>query len=286
MGNTFKTAFLLTALTLALLFVGEYLGGQNGMITALIIAGIMNFISYFFSDKIALAMYSARAVTREELPRVYQVVERLTQRVGLPMPKIYVIPTDSPNAFATGRNPAHASVAVTQGILDLLDDEELEGVLAHELGHVRNRDILISTVAATLAGAITMLARMAYWGALFGGFGGRDERDREGGGLGALLMLILAPIAAMLIQLAVSRAREYEADATGAHFTGNPYALARALEKLDAYSKRLPMAASPSTAHLFIVQPRIGFGLASLFSTHPPIWKRIERLTGRPAELS
>jgi heat shock protein HtpX len=246
----------------------------------------MNFVSYFFSDKIALAMYRARPVTREELPRVYQVVERLTQRVGIPMPKIFVIPNESPNAFATGRNPSHASIAVTQGILNLLSDEELEGVLAHELGHVRNRDILISSIAATLAGAITVLARMAMWGAMFGGYGGRD-RDR-GGGLGALFMIILAPIAAMLIQFAVSRSREYAADATGAHLTGNPYALASALRKLDTYSRRVPLAASPSTAHLFIVQPFLGMGglnWASLFSTHPPIAKRIERLTGRPAEF-
>jgi heat shock protein HtpX len=228
--------------------------------------------------------YRAQPVTREQLPRAYEVVERITQRQGLPMPKIYVIPTDSPNAFATGRNPSHASVAVTQGILNLLDDEELEGVLAHELGHVRNRDILISSIAATLAGAITILARMAAWGALFGGFGGRDREDR-GGGLGALFMLILAPIAAMLIQLAVSRSREYAADATGAHFTGNPYALARALQKLDAYSRRVPMVASPSSAHLFIVQPLLGMSFANLFSTHPPIRKRIERLTGRPPEM-
>jgi heat shock protein HtpX len=200
------------------------------------------------------------------------------------MPEIYVIPTDSPNAFATGRNPKHASVAVTQGILGLLDDEELEGVLAHELGHVRNRDILTSSIAATLAGAITMLARFAYWGALFGGYGGGDRDDRRGGGLGGLLMLILAPIAATLIQLWVSRTREFEADASGAHYTGNPYALARALQKLDAYSKRIPLVASPSTAHLFIVQPMLGVDFASLFSTHPPIAKRIERLTGRPAE--
>lgn len=284
MGNTFKTALLLTALTLVLIFLGEYFGGQNGMIVALGIAVVMNFVSYFYSDKIALAMYRAQPVTREQLPRVYGVVERLTQRVGLPMPKIFVIPTESPNAFATGRNPSHASVAVTQGILDLLNDEELEGVLAHELGHVRNRDILISSIAATLAGAITMLARMGYWAGLFGGFGGRDN-DREGGGLGALFMLILAPFAAMLIQLAVSRSREYEADSTGAHFTGNPYALASALRKLDAYSRRLPMAATPSTAHLFIVQPLLGMNFGSLFSTHPPIAKRIERLTGRPAEF-
>ncbi len=285
MGNTFKTAFLLTALTLLLLFIGDALGRQNGMIIALIIAGVMNFVSYFYSDKIALAMYRAKPVTRDELPRVYTVVERMTQRIGLPMPKIFVIPTDSPNAFATGRNPAHASVAVTQGILNLLNDEELEGVLAHELGHVRNRDILISSIAATLAGAITFLGRMAMWGAMFGGYGGRDDRDR-GGGIGALLMLILAPIAAVLIQLAVSRSREYQADATGAHFTGNPYALASALRKLDAYSRRVPMAATPSTAHMFIVQPLLrGADLASLFSTHPPIAKRIERLTGRPAEF-
>jgi len=255
------------------------------MILALGIAAVMNFVSYFFSDKIALMTYRAQPATREQLPRVYEVVERITQRQGLPMPKIYVIPTDSPNAFATGRNPSHASVAVTQGILNLLDDEELEGVLAHELGHVRNRDILISSIAATLAGAITILARMAYWGALFGGMGGRDREDRGGGGLGALFMLILAPFAAMLIQLAVSRSREYQADATGAHFTGNPYALARALQKLDAYSKRIPMVASPSSAHLFIVQPLLGINFAGLFSTHPPIRKRIERLTGRPPEM-
>ena len=286
MGNTFKTAFLLTAMTLFVLFVGDMLGGRNGMMYALIFAGAMNFVSYFFSDKIALAMYSAQPVTREELPRVYDVVERLTQRVGLPMPKIYVIPTDSPNAFATGRSPRHASVAVTQGILNLLSDEELEGVLAHELGHVRNRDILISTVAATLAGAVTLLARMGYYAEIFGYGGGGDNRDRRGGALSGLLMLILAPFAAMLIQLAVSRSREYAADETGAHFTGNPYALASALQKLDAYSKRTPMIASPSTAHLFIIQPLVGGDVwASLFSTHPPIYKRIERLTGRPAEL-
>ena len=285
MGNTLKTAFLLTALTLFLVFLGSYFGGQNGMIMALLFAGVMNFVSYFFSDKLALAAYRARPVPREQLPRVYEVVERMTQRIGLPMPKIYVIPTPSPNAFATGRNPAHASVAVTQGILDLLNDEELEGVLAHELGHVRNRDILISSIAATLAGAITVLARMFGYAAMFSGMGGRDDRDRGGGALGALFMMILAPIAAALIQMAVSRSREYQADATGAHFTGNPYALANALRKLDAYSKRLPMQASPSTAHLFIVQPLLGVNLGSLFSTHPPIEKRIERLTGRPAEL-
>jgi heat shock protein HtpX len=285
MGNTFKTAFLLTALTLLLMFLGRIFGGQNGMLLALVIAAVMNFASYFYSDKIALAMYRAKPVTREELPRAYQIVERLTQKIGIPMPKMYVIPTDSPNAFATGRNPEHASVAVTQGILGLLNDEELEGVLAHELGHVRNRDILISSIAATIAGAITYLAEIARWGMIFGGYGGNRE-EREGGGFGALLMLILAPIAAFLIQLAVSRSREYQADATGAHFTGNPYALASALAKLDAYSKRRPLPATPSTAHLFIIQPFLGMGLGSLFSTHPPIAKRIERLTGRPAEYT
>jgi heat shock protein HtpX len=285
MGNTFKTAFLLTALTLLLMFVGRVFGGQNGMLIALIFAAVLNFVSYFYSDKIALAMYRAKPVTREALPRVYQVVERLTQKIGIPMPKIFVIPTDSPNAFATGRNPNHASVAVTQGILGLLNDEELEGVLAHELGHVRNRDILISSIAATVAGAITYLAQIARWGMIFGGYE-RDRESRGGGGFGALLMLLLAPVAAALIQLAVSRSREYQADETGAHFTGNPYALASALAKLDAYSKRLPLQATPSTAHLFIVQPFLGMSMASLFSTHPPIAKRIERLTGRPAEFT
>jgi heat shock protein HtpX len=286
MGNTFKTAFLLTALTLLLMFIGQYFGGQNGMIIALIFAAMMNFVSYFYSDKIALAMYRAQPVTREQLPRLYEIMERLAPKMGIPMPKLYVIPTESPNAFATGRNPQHASVAVTHGILNLLNDEEMEGVLAHELGHVRNRDILISSVAATIAGAITMLASMGRWAMIFGGWGGGDREDRRGGGIGALIMLILAPIAASLIQLAVSRSREYQADATGAHLTGNPYALASALQKLDAYSRRLPMQASPSTAHLFIIQPKLlGINFGNLFSTHPPIAKRIERLTGRPAEF-
>src|ERR1700675_2495629 len=234
MGNTFKTAFLLTALTLLLMFIGRYFGGQRGMLLALVFAAVMNFVSYFYSDKIALAMYRAQPVTREQLPRAYEAVERLAPKMGIPMPKIYVIPTESPNAFATGRNPKHASVAVTHGILGLLNDEELEGVLAHELGHVNNRDILISSIAATLAGAVTFLSRFGFF---FGG--NRDER--QGGGIGGIFILILAPFAAMLIQLAVSRSREYQADATGAHYTGNPYALASALAKLDAYSKRVPM---------------------------------------------
>jgi heat shock protein HtpX len=275
--NNLKTFFLLTLLTLIAIGVGDYFGGRNGMILGFAIAAATNFVSYFFSDKIALAMYRAQPVTREQLPRLYAVVERLTQKAGIPMPKLYVIPTESPNAFATGRNPHHASVAVTEGILRLLDNEELEGVLAHELGHVRNRDILTSSIAATLAGAITMVARLGFW---FGVGGDRDDRDRGGG----ILMLLLAPLAALLIQLWVSRTREYEADATGAGITHNPYALARALQKLDAYSKRVPMMASPSTAHLFIVQPLMGINLGNLFSTHPPMYKRIERLTGQPAE--
>jgi heat shock protein HtpX len=280
--NALKTGILLTILTLIMVLAGEYLGGTNGAWLALMIAAATNFFSYFYSDKIALAMYGAQPVTREELPRVYNVVERLTQKAGIPMPKIYVIPTDSPNAFATGRNPQHASVAVTHGILALLNDDELEGVLAHELGHVRNRDILTSSIAATLAGAITILARMAFWFGAFGG--GGDRRDREGGGLGGILMLLLAPFAAMLIQLWVSRTREFEADASGAHLTGNPYALASALEKISAVSQRVPLLASPSSAHLFIVAPLLsGEMLANLFSTHPPIQKRIERLIGRPS---
>jgi heat shock protein HtpX len=278
MGNAFKTTLLLTGMTLLLMVIGRAFGGQQGMLIALVIAAVMNFVSYFFSDKLALAAYRAQPVTQEELPQVYRIVERLTQKTGLPMPKIYVIPTESPNAFATGRNPKHASVAVTEGILQLLNEEELEGVLAHELGHVNNRDILISSIAATLAGAITYLARFGMF------FGGGDREDRRGGGAVGLIMLILAPLAAMLIQMAVSRSREYGADETGAKVTGNPYALASALAKLDAYSKRLPLQATPSTAHLFIIQPFLG-SLGSLFSTHPPIAKRIERLTGRPADM-
>ena len=278
--NTFKSTLLLVTLTLFLLFIGDRVGGRNGMVLAFVLSVAFNFGTYFFSDKLALRMYNAQPVTREELPRAYAAVERLTAKQGLPMPKIYVLPTESPNAFATGRNPQHASVAVTRGILQLLDDEELEGVLAHELGHVKNRDILTSSIAATLAGAITMVARMGFWASLFGGGGGRD-RDR-GGGMSALFMIILAPIAASLIQLAISRSREYEADATGAAVTGNPYALARALQKLDEYSKRIPMQASPSTAHLFIVAPLLGSGgFGNLFSTHPPMKERIQRLIGR-----
>ena len=285
MSNIFKTTLLLTVMTLLLMLAGRAFGGQNGMLMALAFAAVMNFVSYFFSDKIALAMYRAQPITREDLPRVYNIVERLAQKVSLPMPKVYLIPNDSPNAFATGRNPNHASVAVTQGILGLLTDDELEGVLAHELGHVRNRDILISSIAATLAGAITFLAHIARWGLIFGGGrGGRDDRD--GGGIAAIAMIFLAPFAAMLIQLAVSRSREYGADDTGAHWTGNPYALASALAKIEAYSRRMPLVASPSTAHLFIIQPFLGgMSFGNLFSTHPPTAKRIERLTGRPADF-
>jgi heat shock protein HtpX len=285
MGNNFKTAFLLTAMTVFLVLVGQALGGRNGAVMAFCIAAAMNFFSYFFSDKLAIMSSGAQPVSREELPRVYQIVERLCAKSGLPMPKIYVIPTGSPNAFATGRNPNHASVAVTAGILDLLSDDELEGVLAHELGHVRNRDILISSIAATFAGAVTILARMAGYAAMFGG-GGRD-RDRDGGGgiFGALAMMILAPIAALLIQMAVSRSREYQADATGAHFTGNPGALASALRKMENFAARVPMRASPATAHMYIIQPLLGgISFGSLFSTHPPTAERIARLTGMRPE--
>jgi heat shock protein HtpX len=278
--NTFKSTLMLVLLMLVLVLIGERIGGENGMLIAFAISVAMNFTAYFFSDKIALKMYRAQPVTREQMPRAYEVVERLTAKLGLPMPKIYMLPTESPNAFATGRNPQHASVALTHGILGLLTDEELEGVLAHELGHVQNRDILTSSIAATLAGAITLIARMGYWASLFGGYGGRGGRNR-GGGLGGLLMLIVAPIAASLIQLAISRSREYEADATGAHTTGNPYALARALQKLEDYSKRVPLEASASTAHLFIIAPLVGGGFGSLFSTHPPTKERIRRLIGR-----
>jgi heat shock protein HtpX len=238
----------------------------------------MNFFSYFYSDRIVLRMYRAQPATRNELPRLFAVVEQLTVHAAIPMPKIYVIPTESPNAFATGRDSHHASIVVTHGILALLNDDELEGVLAHELGHVRNRDILTSSIAATLAGAITILARMAF---LFGG-----GRRRSGGFLSALLMLLLAPVAATLIQLWVSRTREYEADASGAQLTGNPYALASALEKISTVSRQVPLAASPSSAHLFIIAPLLpGQGWTGLFSTHPPIQERIQRLIGRTSVL-
>ncbi len=282
MWNNLKTTVLLAAMTGLLLAVGQLWRGQQGLIFALVVAGVMNLGTYFFSDKIAIAMAGAQPVSRQEGPRIYQIVERLAAKANIPVPKIYLIPTDSPNAFATGRNPSHASVAVTRGILEICTDEEIEGVLAHELGHVKNRDILTSAVVATIAGAITLIARMVYWGELFGGFGGGRDNDRRGGAFSALAMMILAPFAAMLIQLAISRSREYEADHTGAEITGNPHGLARALEKIDQWSKRVPMQVSPSMAHLFICQPlTTGAVFSSLFSTHPPMRKRIERLIGR-----
>jgi heat shock protein HtpX len=279
MSNVLRTTVLLAALTALFLVIGAALGGNQGMVIAFIFALLMNFASYWFSDKIVLAMYGAREVSLHEAPELYRLVQRLAQRAGIPMPRVYTIPSDSPNAFATGRNPEHAAVAVTEGIMRLLDEQELAGVLAHELSHVRNRDTLIMTVAATLAGAITMLAHMAQWGALFGGFGRRDDDEQgRGGVLGLLFMAILAPIAATLIQLAISRAREYFADRTGAGIAGSPADLARALEKLHYASQRLPLDANPATAHLFIVNPLTGGSLLSLFSTHPPIEERIRRL--------
>jgi heat shock protein HtpX len=263
--------------------IGELWGGDQGLMFALVLAAVMNLGAYFFSDKIALAASGAQPIAREDNPRIYQIVERLAAKANIPVPKIYFIPTDSPNAFATGRNPSHASVAVTRGILDICDDEEIEGVLAHELGHVRNRDILTSAVVATLAGAVTMIGRMIMYAEMFGGLGGGGRSDnRRGGAISALAMMILAPLAATLIQLAISRSREYEADATGARITGNPQGLARALDKIDKWAKRIPMRVSPSMAHLYIYQPLTsGEIFSSLFSTHPPIRKRIERLIGR-----
>jgi heat shock protein HtpX len=274
MGNATKTALLLGALSGLLLVLGELLGGANGLVIAFIIAAVMNFASYWFSAKIVLSMYGAREVGPEH--PLYQLVGRLARQAGLPQPRVYVIPTMSPNAFATGRNPSHAAVAATEGILRLLDERELEGVLAHELAHVKHRDILTSSVAATIALAILFLARMAQFAAFFGG-GSRD--DREGSNPIALLaMAVLAPLAAMLIQMAISRSREYAADAGGASIVGNPYGLADALRKIDAASKQIPLDANPATAHLFIVKPFSGAGLLSLFSTHPPTEKRIRAL--------
>jgi len=273
-----RTTFLLTALTLVLITLGGYVGGRNGMTMALIVALVGNAFAYFFSDKIALWSSGAQPVTRERLPRLYAVMERLAAKANLPVPKLYVVPDAAPNAFATGRNPHHASVAVTEGLLQLMNDDELEGVIAHELSHVRNYDILISSIAATIAGAIIYLARMGYWARLFG-YGGRDD-DREGGGFAGILMLILAPLAAMLLQLAISRQREYSADATGARMVGQPYGLISALQKLGAYNKRIPTTAmSPTTSALCIVRPMFGSEtLSSLFSTHPPLEGRIAAL--------
>ena len=270
-----RTTFLLTALTLVLITVGAYFGGRNGMTMALALAAVGNAFAYFFSDKIALWSSGAQPVTREQLPRLYEVMERLAAKASLPVPKLYVVPEAAPNAFATGRNPSHASVAVTEGLMQLMTDDELEGVIAHELSHVRNYDILISSIAATIAGAITYVARMGLWF----GFGGRDD-DREGGGFAAILMLILAPLAAMLLQLGISRQREYSADATGARMVGQPYGLISALQKLGAYNKRIPTTSvSPSTAALCIVKPMFGSStVSSLFSTHPPLEDRIAAL--------
>lgn len=271
-----KTGVLLSALTLLLVLGGRAIAGPTGMTLGLALAVLMNGVAYFFSDKIALATSGAQPVTREQAPRLYAVLERLCGKANLPMPKLYLIPQPAPNAFATGRNPQHASVAVTAGLLELMNDEELEGVIAHELSHVRNYDILTTSIAATLAGAITWVAQMGRWALIFGG--GRDDEDR-GGGLAALLMLIVAPIAALLIQLGISRQREYAADASGARMVGHPYGLISALEKLGAYNKKIPMDVSPATSSLFIVAPlSAGQVFVSLFSTHPPLEERIRTL--------
>jgi heat shock protein HtpX len=277
--KTIRTTLFLTALTLLFLALGQAFGGQRGMTIALVFAVLMNGTAYFFSDKIALASSGAVPISREEAPRLYAVMERLAAKANLPMPKLYLIPQPAPNAFATGRNPSHASVAVTQGLLELMNDDELEGVIAHELSHVRNYDILTSSIAATIAGAITWIAEMGRWGMIFGGWGGGRDGDRRGGGLAAILMLFLAPLAALLLQLGISRQREYQADASGARMVGYPNGLISALEKLGAYNKRIPMDISPSTAALCIVAPfSPGQILSGLFSTHPPLADRIAAL--------
>jgi heat shock protein HtpX len=279
--NSVKTVLLLGLLTGLLLAIGAWFGGQSGMTMALLFAAVMNFGAYWFSDKIVLAMHGAKAVDQAGAPDLYAVVANLAQKAGIPMPRLYMYDHPSPNAFATGRGPNHAAVAVSTGILKLMSREELEGVLAHELSHVMNRDVLISTVAATMAGAIMFLARIAQFGALFGGYGGRDN-DREGANpLGLLFMAILSPIAAMLIQMAISRSREYQADASGAALMGTPYPLASALRKLGQATQRIPMDVSPAVSHLYIVKPFSGRSLLSLFSTHPPLEDRIARLLGQ-----
>jgi len=282
-----RTGAVLILLTVVLVVAGGAIGGRGGMEIALVIAALMNFVSYFFSDKIALASSGARPVTREQLPRLYMVMERLAAKANIPVPKLYVVPEAAPNAFATGRNPQHASVAVTEGLLQLMNDDELEGVIAHELSHVRNYDILITSIAATIAGAITYLASMGRWGMLLGGMGGGRDDEREGGGLTMLLMVFLAPFAALLLQMLLSRTREYAADETGARMVGQPYGLISALEKLGAYNRRIPTTAiSPTASALCIVKPLFGSGtLTSLFSTHPPLEDRIaalKQMTGTP----
>jgi heat shock protein HtpX len=278
MSNALKTVFLLGVLTGLLLWIGQLLGGTQGLVAALVLAAIMNLGSYWFSDRLVLAMYRARPLSDEDAPELFAIVRELASGAHMPMPRVYLIPSDSPNAFATGRSPEHAAVAVTEGIMRLLGRDELRGVLAHELSHVKNRDTLISAIAATLAGVVMLVARMAQWAALFGGMR-RDDRDEEGGGaLGFLFMIIVAPVAAMLIQLAISRAREYQADASGARLSHAPGSLAEALEKIASASGRIPLPAGPATAHLWIVNPLSGNWLANLFSTHPPIEERIRRL--------
>jgi heat shock protein HtpX len=278
MSNMLKTTLFLALLTGLFMAVGGLLGGRGGMMTAFVLALVMNFVSYWFSDKIVLRMYRAQPLGESEAPVVHRIVRSLATRAGIPMPKLYLLPSEAPNAFATGRNPQHAAVAVTHGILRIMDETELEGVLAHELSHVLNRDILISTVAATIAGAISMVANMAQWGMMFGGARHNDDEGHGTNPIALILTVILAPLAAMIIQMAVSRSREYQADASGAKLTRNPLGLASALGKLEQASRMVPMNANPSTAHLFIVNPLSGRSLMSLFATHPPVQDRIARL--------
>jgi heat shock protein HtpX len=288
MGNQLKTTLLLTALTVIIVWVGQILGGRQGMVIALLFAAGMNFFSYWFSDKLVLKMYKAREASPKQEPELFDMVEQMTRNAGLPMPKICIIPSEAPNAFATGRNPQNAVVAVTEGLMRIMDSQEIAGVLAHELAHVKNRDILIGSIAATLAGAVMLLANMARWSMIFGG--GRNDEDGRGSIVGLIAMSILAPLAAMVIQTAISRSREFLADASGAAICGNPEWLARALEKLGYHSGRLPVNASPSTAHMLIVNPLTGSKLAHLFSTHPPLEDRIARLRGgsrdRPTSIN
>ena len=283
MGNQIRTTILLAVMTALILWIGQIFGGRQGMIIALLLAAGMNFFSYWYSDKIVLKMYRAQEASPQQAPALFEMVQALSHNAGLPMPKVFIIPQEAPNAFATGRNPEHAVVAVTQGLLNIMDRDEVTGVLAHEMAHVKNRDILIGSIAATMAGAIMVLASMARWTAIFGGAGSNDD-EGGGGAIGLIAMSLLAPFAAMIIQMAISRSREYLADSTGAGFAGTPEGLARALDKLGRYSKKLPMKANPSTAHMFIVNPLSGRSLMSLFSTHPPLEKRIARLRGNPPQ--